>query len=87
MADKSLETNAPNPHQSLLPAAIALSGCLRRLGAYVDGGQPARLLAGALEAVERGGAGITLLGRLWRLAGLFLATGAGRVAACLLSSS
>ncbi len=26
---------------------------LRRLGAYVDGGQPARLLAGALSAVER----------------------------------
>ncbi len=26
---------------------------LRRLGAYVDGGQPARLLAGALGAVER----------------------------------
>ena len=26
---------------------------LRRLGAYVDSGQPARLLAGALGAVER----------------------------------
>ena len=26
---------------------------LRRLGAYIERGQPARLLAGALEAVER----------------------------------
>ena len=26
---------------------------LRRLGAYVERGQPARLLSGALEAVER----------------------------------
>ncbi len=36
-----------NPAETLEDAAVKL----RRLGAYVDRGQPARLLAGALEAV------------------------------------
>ena len=30
---------------------------LRRLGPYIEGGAPARLLAGALEAVERAAEG------------------------------
>ncbi len=38
-----------SPAETLEDAAVKL----RRLGAYVDGGQPARLLAGALGAVER----------------------------------
>ena len=38
------------PAESLEDAAVKL----RRLGAYVDEGQPARLLAGALGAVEAG---------------------------------
>ena len=38
-----------SPAKTLDDAAVKL----RRLGAYVDGGQPARLLAGALGAVER----------------------------------
>ena len=38
-----------SPAETLEDAAVKL----RRLGAYVDSGQPARLLAGALEAVER----------------------------------
>jgi hypothetical protein len=37
------------PAETLEDAAVKL----RRLGAYVDRGQPARLLAGALVAVER----------------------------------
>ncbi len=37
------------PAETLEDAAVKL----RRLGAYVDRGQPARLLAGALGAVER----------------------------------
>ncbi len=37
------------PAMTLEDAAVKL----RRLGAYVEGGQPARLLAGALGAVER----------------------------------
>ncbi len=37
------------PAETLEDAAVKL----RRLSAYVDGGQPARLLAGALGAVER----------------------------------
>ena len=37
------------PAESLQDAAVKL----RRLGAYVERGQPARLLAGALVAVER----------------------------------
>ncbi len=37
------------PAETLEDAAVKL----RRLGAYVDKGQPARLLAGALAAVER----------------------------------
>ncbi len=38
-----------SPAETLEDTAVKL----RRLGAYVDGGQPARLLAGALSAVER----------------------------------
>ena len=38
-----------SPAETLEDAAVKL----RRLGAYVEGGQPARLLAGALGAVER----------------------------------
>ena len=38
-----------SPAESLEDAAVKL----RRLGAYVDRGQPTRLLAGALGAVER----------------------------------
>ncbi len=38
-----------NPAVTLEDAAVKL----RRLGAYVERGQPARLLAGALVAVER----------------------------------
>ena len=38
-----------SPAETLEDAAVKL----RRLGAYVERGQPARLLAGALEAVER----------------------------------
>ncbi len=38
-----------SPAVTLEDAAVKL----RRLGAYVDRGQPARLLAGALSAVER----------------------------------
>jgi hypothetical protein len=37
------------PAKTLEDAAVKL----RRLGAYVERGQPARLLAGALGAVER----------------------------------
>jgi hypothetical protein len=37
------------PAETLEDAAVKL----RRLGAYVERGQPARLLAGALSAVER----------------------------------
>ncbi len=37
------------PTETLEDAAVKL----RRLGAYVERGQPARLLAGALGAVER----------------------------------
>ncbi len=37
------------PAETLEDAAVKL----RRLGAYVERGQPARLLAGALGAVER----------------------------------
>ena len=37
------------PAVTLEDAAVKL----RRLGAYVEGGQPARLLAGALGAAER----------------------------------
>ncbi len=40
------------PAESLQDAAVKL----RRLGAYVERGQPARLLAGALGAVERAAA-------------------------------
>ena len=38
-----------SPPETLENAAVKL----RRLGAYVEQGQPARLLAGALGAVER----------------------------------
>ncbi len=38
-----------SPAETLEDAAVKL----RRLGAYVEQGQPARLLAGALGAVER----------------------------------
>ena len=38
-----------SPAETLEDAAVKL----RRLGAYVEHGQPARLLAGALTAVER----------------------------------
>ncbi len=38
-----------SPAETLEDAAVKL----RRLGAYVDGGQPARLLAGALGAMEK----------------------------------
>ncbi len=38
-----------SPAETLEDAAVKL----RRLGAYVERGQPARLLAGALSAVER----------------------------------
>jgi hypothetical protein len=38
-----------SPAETLQDAAVKL----RRLGAYVERGQPARLLAGALGAVER----------------------------------
>ena len=38
-----------SPAETLEDAAVKL----RRLGAYIERGQPARLLAGALEAVER----------------------------------
>jgi hypothetical protein len=38
-----------SPAETLKDAAVKL----RRLGAYVERGQPARLLAGALGAVER----------------------------------
>ena len=38
-----------SPAKTLEDAAVKL----RRLGAYVERGQPARLLAGALSAVER----------------------------------
>ena len=38
-----------SPAETLEDAAVKL----RRLGAYVEGGQPARLLAGALGTVER----------------------------------
>jgi hypothetical protein len=38
-----------SPAESLEDAAVKL----RRLGAYVEQGQPARLLAAALQAVER----------------------------------
>ncbi len=38
-----------NPAETLEDAAVKL----RRLGAYVDGGQLARLLAGALGVLER----------------------------------
>ncbi len=38
-----------SPTETLQDAAVKL----RRLGVYVDRGQPARLLAGALVAVER----------------------------------
>ncbi len=38
-----------SPAETLEDAAVKL----RRLGAYVERGQPARLLAGALGAVER----------------------------------
>ncbi len=38
-----------SPAETLEDAAVKL----RRLGAYVERGQPARLLAGALAAVER----------------------------------
>ncbi len=37
------------PAETLEDAAVKL----RRLGAYIERGQPARLLAGALSAVER----------------------------------
>ena len=42
-----------SPAKTLEDAAVKL----RRLGAYVEGGQPARLLAGALGAVERAAVG------------------------------
>ena len=38
-----------SPAETLEDAAVKL----RRLGAYIEQGQPARLLAGALGAVER----------------------------------
>ncbi len=38
-----------SPAETLQDTAVKL----RRLSAYVEGGQPARLLAGALSAVER----------------------------------
>ena len=38
-----------DPAETLQDAAVKL----RRLGAYVEGARPMRLLAGALEAVER----------------------------------
>ena len=38
-----------SPAETLADAAVKL----RRLGAYIEQGQPARLLAGALGAVER----------------------------------
>ncbi len=41
-----------SPAVTLKDAAVKL----RRLGAYVERGQPARLLAGALGAVERAAA-------------------------------
>ena len=42
-----------SPAETLQDAAVKL----RRLSAYVDRGQPARLLAGALGAVERAASG------------------------------
>jgi hypothetical protein len=42
-----------SPAEALEDAAVKL----RRLGAYIEQGQPARLLAGALGAVERAAAG------------------------------
>ncbi len=42
-----------SPAETLEDAAVKL----RRLGAYIERGQPARLLAGALGAVERAGGG------------------------------
>jgi hypothetical protein len=42
------------PAETLEDAAVKL----RRLGAYIEQGQPARLLAGALGAVERAAAGL-----------------------------
>jgi len=42
-----------SPAETLEDAAVKL----RRLGAYIKEGQPARLLAGALGAVERAAAG------------------------------
>ena len=42
-----------SPAETLEDAAVKL----RRLGAYVEQGQPARLLAGALGAVERAAVG------------------------------
>ena len=42
-----------SPAETLEDAAVKL----RRLEAYVDKGQPARLLAGALGAVERAASG------------------------------
>jgi len=45
-----------SPAETLEDAAVKL----RRLGAYVEGGQPARLLAGALSAVERAAARMEL---------------------------
>ncbi len=42
-----------SPAETLEDAAVEL----RRLGAYVERGQPARLLAGALGAVERAASG------------------------------
>jgi hypothetical protein len=41
------------PAETLEDAAVKL----RRLGAYIEQGQPAQLLAGALGAVERAAAG------------------------------
>ncbi len=42
-----------SPAETLEDAAVKL----RRLGAYIEQGQPARLLAGALGAVERAASG------------------------------
>ena len=42
-----------SPAETLEDAAVKL----RRLGAYIEQGQPARLLAGALGAVERAAVG------------------------------
>jgi hypothetical protein len=51
------------PAVTLEDAAVKL----RRLGAYIEQGQPARLLAGALGAVERAAVVAGPRSRSWRL--------------------